>query len=137
MRKIVQLMLVVAVSFGFIGCAGSFKNPWNFPDPDKATVVDVWSGDETGGDQSAGSYVVVFEQRGQFAKVHVDKKTFESAHEGDVVEIELISVTSTEDNRYVLEVEYCWHIGGQKYPVIFRWDAKTRPARPTVAPRPV
>ncbi|MDO8467298.1 MAG: hypothetical protein Q7S83_04135 [bacterium] len=134
MHKIAQLMLVAALAFGLAGCAGSFRKPWNFPDPDKATIVDVWSSDETGEDQSGESYVVVFEQRERFVELSVDKATFDSVHEGDTVEIELISITSTEDNRYILEVEYLWHVGGQKYPVIFRWDAKDRPVRPKTDP---
>ena len=135
MRKIAQLMLVAVLSFGFIGCTGSFRKPWNLPDPDKATIVDVWISDETSEDQSVGSYVVVFEQRERFVKVCVDKKVFDAVHEGDTVEIELISITSTMDNQYILEVEYLWHVGGQKYPVIFRWDAKDRPVRPKPDPR--
>src|SRR3989344_3536899 len=112
MRKIAQLMLVAVLSFGFTGCAGSFRKPWNFPDPDKATIVDVWISDKADEDQSGESYVVVFEQRGLFAKVYVDKEVFESVHEGATVEIELISITSIEDNQYILEGEYLWRVGG-------------------------
>ncbi len=131
MRKIALSMLVAALSLGFVGCAGSlFKNPWNMPDPDQATVAEVWIGDENEEGRSVGSYVVVLEQRDRFVIVVVDKATFESVHEGDKVEIELISVTSTEDNRYILEVEYCWHVGKQDFQVIFKWDATKRPVRP-------
>lgn len=135
MRKFALLFLVAVLSFGFMGCAGSFRKPWNLPDPDKATVVDTWIGDAASEDQSGEYYVVVFEQRERFVKVHVDKKVFDAVHEGDVVEVELVSITSTEDNMYILEVEYLWHVGGKKYPVIFKWDAKDRPVRPKPDPR--
>lgn len=135
MRRLALLALIAVLSFGFVGCAGSlFKNPWNLPDPDWATVTEVWVGDENEEGSDVGSYVVVLEQRDRFVTVIVDKATFESVHEGDKVEIELKSVTSTEDNRYVLEIEYCWHVGNQDFQVIFKCDATERPVRPGSGP---
>lgn len=135
MRKLASFAFVVVLSLGFVGCVGvSSRNHMNLPDPDQATVTEVWVGDENEEGQSVGSYVVVLEQRNRFVIVVVDKATFESVHEGDKVEIELISVTSTEDDRYILEVEYCWHVGKQDFQVIFKWDATQRPVRPGSGP---
>lgn len=130
MKKFALLFLVAVLSFGFVGCAGSFRTPWNLPDPDQATVIEVWSSDESSEGQNVESYVVVFEQRERFAKVLVDKATFEAVREGDKVEIELMSITSTEDKKYFLEVEYCWHVGDRDYQVIFKCDATECPVRP-------
>ncbi len=142
MHKFALLFLVAALSFGLMGCAVPPANPranlrtnsgWDLPDPDQATIVDVWS-EEAGDAQHADSYVVVLSHtvKGQerFDKVFVDKETFASVHEGDTVEIELMSVTSNEDNRYILEIEYCWHVGDQDLQVIFKCDATERPIRP-------
>lgn len=131
MRKLASFALVFVLSFGFVGCVGvSSRNHMNLPDPDQATIAEAWIGDEDEEGPDVGSYVVVLEQRDRFVKLLVDKATFESVHEGDKVEIELISVTSTEDNRYILEVEYCWHVGKQDFQVIFKWDATQRPVPP-------
>lgn len=130
MKKVALLALAAVLSLGFMGCAGSFKDPLNLPDPDQATVVGVWSESKTSEGQSTEIYVVVLEQRERFVKLSVDKATFEVVREGDTVEVELISYTLTQDNVYLLETEYLWKVGGQKYPVIFKCDARTRPTRP-------
>ncbi|MEK7654255.1 MAG: hypothetical protein AAB345_03150 [Patescibacteria group bacterium] len=126
MRKFALLFLVTASSFGSVGCI-NFGNRWNLPDPDQATIVAIWSAVEP---QKAESYVVVLEQRERFAKVAVDEATFKAIHEGDKVEVELVSVTFTEDDKYIRETEYCWKIGDCKYKIVFRWDATKRPVRP-------
>ena len=139
MRKFALLAFVTMLSFGFTGCMNpgnrwnaNSGNRWNLPDPAQATIVDVWSDYETRGDKSVEFYVVVFEYDERFAKIRVEKDTFEAVHEGDTAEIELMSFSLTQDDQYLLKTEYCWRIGGREYEVIFRSDAEKRPVRPKI-----
>ena len=142
MRKFALLFLVVVLSFGFMGCVIPPANPpanlrtnsgWDLPDPDQATIADMWR-EEADDVHSSDLYIVVLshtvKDQERFEKVSVDKETFSSVHEGDTVEIELISVTSNENETYVLEIEYCWHAGDRDYQVIFRCEATKQPTQP-------
>lgn len=136
MRKFALLFLVAVLSFGFVGCAGTFKKPQNLPpDPTVSTVVGAWITQVPGKNQLEDAYIVVFEDRERFAMVYVDKASFESVHEGDKVELGLLSATYTEDYKYFLETEYVWKVSGREYPVIFKWDAKERPMPPKADPK--
>lgn len=133
MRKYALFGMIAVLSFGSVGCM-NVGNRWNLPDPDQATVVDVWSDYENHEGKSVEVYIVVFELRERFAKVRVAKDTFEAVHEGDKAEVELMSLSLTQDDQYLLETEYCWHVGGRDYQVIFKSSAKERPARPKADP---
>lgn len=142
MRKLDLLALVAVLSFGFVGCAGSFKDPLSLPDPDQATVVGTWISQVPGKNQLEESYVVVLQQRAlsdkhaaPFVELRVDKATFDSVREGDKVELELMSYTLTQDNAYLLEIEYRWHVSGRDYPVIFKCDATKCPVPPKIDPK--
>ncbi|TSC82616.1 MAG: hypothetical protein G01um101419_534 [Parcubacteria group bacterium Gr01-1014_19] len=128
MRKFALLFCVVALSSGFGGCINAQRiNPeqkWNLQDPYKTTVVETWSDYKTPGNEDSQFYVVVFEHMGRRAEVHVEKSTFDAVHEGSEVDLDLLSVTTTEDDLYFLEVCYTWDIGKHEYNVVFRCDAK-------------
>ncbi len=124
MRKFALLFCVVALSFWFGGCINAQRiNPkakWNLSDPYQTTIVETRSDYEAHGDRDFEFYVVVFEHMGRRAEVRVEKETFEAIHEGDKVDLDLLSVTTTEDDRYFLEVCYTWDIGKHEYNVVFR-----------------
>ncbi len=134
MRKSALLFLVAILSFGFAGCVNLGRvNPekkWNLSDPYQTAIVETRSDYEARANQPFEFYVVVFEHMGQRAEVRVEESTFEAVHKGDKVDLDLLSVTTTEDDLYFLEVCYTWNIGGHTYNVVFRGEAPKPPVQP-------